>query len=168
LCRSYFETYGLPVSVTRCGNLYGGGDLNFNRIVPGTIKSVLNEARPVIRSDGTFCRDYFYVKDAVEAYTMLAEKIGKKGIDGEAFNFSPEHPLTVLALVDKILKAMGSNLEPEIQNKASNEIKDQYLSAKKARSVLDWHPLYTLEEGLSETAIWYREFFRNEGRSWKK
>ena len=159
LCRAYYETYKLPVCVTRCGNFYGGGDLNFNRIVPGTIRSVLNNEPPVIRSDGTLVRDYFYIEDAVEAYLLVAEKMENKEIHGEAFNFSNELQITVLEIVDKILEVMGSNLKPEILSGTTNEIKHQYLSAKKAKEILDWHPIYTVEEGLARTIEWYREFF---------
>lgn len=158
ICRAYFETYELPVCVTRCGNFYGGGDLNFNRIVPGTIRSVLDNKRPVIRSDGTFLRDYFYIKDGVESYLLLAEKMEDKRLHGEAFNFSTERPMTVLEIVDKILQAMDSHLEPVILNEVTNEIKDQYLSAQKARKLLGWRPLYTLEEGINETVEWYKSF----------
>lgn len=158
LCRAYFETYKLPVCVTRCGNFYGGGDLNFNRIVPGTIHSVLNEEAPIIRSDGSLIRDYFYIEDGVEAYLLLAEKMEKLGIQGEAFNFSNEIQVTVLELVEKILKVMKSELKPRVLGKATNEIKHQYLSAKKAREILKWKPKYTLEEGLQRTIKWYRKF----------
>ena len=162
LCKAYFETYGLPVCVTRCGNFYGGGDLNFNRIVPGTIRSILNYERPVIRSDGTFLRDYFYIEDGAASYMILAEKMDDKQIHGEAFNFSTEHPLTVLEMVEKILQTMGSDLKPIILDQAKNEIKDQYLSAQKARNLLNWHPSFTTEEGLRRTVEWYREHFYNE------
>jgi len=159
LCRAYFESYKLPVCVTRCGNFYGGGDLNFNRIVPGTIRSVLNKEAPVIRSDGTLVRDYFYIEDAVEAYLLLAEKMGELGVQGEAFNFSNEIQVTVLELVEKILKIMKSSLKPKVLGETTNEIKHQYLSAKKARKILNWRPRYTLEEGLQRTVKWYEEFF---------
>ena len=158
LCRTYFETYKLPVCVTRCGNFYGGGDLNFNRIVPGAIRSILNGEKPIIRSDGTFIRDYFYIEDAVEAYLLLAEKMEDKKIHGEAFNFSNEIQVTVLELVEKIIESMGSSLKPKILNEATNEIKHQYLSAEKAKKILDWKPRYTLEEALQRTIEWYREF----------
>lgn len=161
ICRSYFETYDLPVCVTRCGNFYGGGDLNFNRIVPGTIRSVLNNERPIIRSDGTFLRDYFYIKDGAEAYLHLAKSMDDKNIHGDAFNFSTEQPLTVVDIVKKVLTVMESDLEPMILNKATNEIKDQYLSARKARDLLNWRPLYTVEEGLKETVAWYETFFES-------
>lgn len=160
ICRSYYETYELPVCVTRCGNFYGGGDLNFNRIVPGTIRSVLNSENPIIRSDGKFLRDYFYIKDGVESYTLLAEKMESKKIHGEAFNFSAERPMTVLEIVNKILNIMNSDLEPQILDKTINEIRDQYLSAQKAKTLLNWHPIYTVEEGLKETIEWYQAFFK--------
>lgn len=162
ICRAYYESYKLPVCITRCGNFYGGGDLNFNRIVPDTIRSVLNGTPPVIRSDGTFIRDYFYIEDGVGAYMMLAEKMDDPRIHGEAFNFSNELQITVSEMVNIILKVMGSNLKPVVLNQASNEIKHQYLSAKKAREVLGWKPQYTLEEGLKKTAKWYTEFLREE------
>jgi CDP-glucose 4,6-dehydratase len=158
LCKAYFETYKLPVCVTRCGNFYGGGDLNFNRIVPGTIHSVLNEEAPIIRSDGSLVRDYFYIEDGVEAYLLLAEEMEKLKIKGEAFNFSNEIQVTVLELVEKILKIMKSELKPKILGEATNEIKHQYLSAKKAREILEWKPKYTLEEGLRRTTKWYEDF----------
>lgn len=158
LCRSYFETYELPVCVTRCGNFYGGGDLNFNRIVPGTIRSVLYNERPLIRSDGSMIRDYFYIEDGAKAYTTLAEQIKNKNIAGEAFNFSNEQPLKVSDIVEKVLNIMSSDLKPKILNESSNEIKEQYLSSKKAKEILDWNPTYTLEEGLKKTVEWYKMF----------
>ena len=159
ICRSYYETYGLPVCVTRCGNFYGGGDLNFNRIVPGTVRSLVNNKRPVIRSDGAFLRDYFYIEDGANSYMLLAEKMEDKRIHGEAFNFSTEQPKTVLEIVEKIIWAMGSDLEPEILNLATNEIRDQYLSAEKARVLLNWKPTFSLENGLKRTVEWYKAFF---------
>ncbi|NLX63544.1 MAG: NAD-dependent epimerase/dehydratase family protein [Clostridiaceae bacterium] len=159
LAQAYHKTYGLPVCITRCGNLYGGGDLNFNRIIPHTIMSVLKGQRPVIRSDGKFIRDYFYVEDAVKAYLLLAEKMTDLKLEGQAFNFSNETQLTVLELVNKILALMNSDLTPVILNQGSNEIVHQYLSAKKAREVLGWKPSFTLEEGLIRTIDWYRKFF---------
>ncbi|MDD7793361.1 GDP-mannose 4,6-dehydratase [Clostridium sp. 'White wine YQ'] len=161
IAQSYFHTYNLPVAITRCGNLYGGGDLNFNRIIPQTIQSILNNEAPVIRSDGTFIRDYFYVEDAAEAYLLLAENLEELNLAGEAFNFSNEIQLTVLELVDKILKAMNSNLKPIILNEGSNEIKHQYLSAKKAREILRWKPNYSIDQGLKKTIDWYKDFFSN-------
>ncbi len=160
IASAYAETYGLPVAVTRCGNFYGGGDLNWNRIVPGTIRSVLRNERPIIRSDGSYLRDYIYIEDGAGAYIQLAEQmVQKKELHGEAFNFSNENPVTVLKLVDQILGLMGSRLEPIIQNRVTNEIREQYLSAGKARQALDWHPRFTLDEGLRRTIDWYKMFF---------
>lgn len=165
ISQAYFHTYRLPVCITRCGNLYGGGDLNFNRIIPQTIRSVLNGEPPVIRSDGTYIRDYFYVEDAVKAYLLLAERMNDLNLEGEAFNFSNEIQLTVLELVKKILTLMESELKPVVLNQGSNEIKHQYLSARKAREVLGWSPAYTLEEGLKKTIEWYMDFFGKADRT---
>lgn len=155
----YAASYGLPVAITRCGNIFGGGDLNWSRIVPGTIRSVLRGERPVIRSDGRFVRDYLYVEDAAAAYALLAERLtGDETLRGEAFNFSYEQPRSVLELVERMLSAMGSDLEPDIRNEASNEIRDQYLSAAKARQVLGWQPEHALDEALGRTIEWYRGF----------
>lgn len=162
IAQTYYETYKLPVCITRCGNLYGGGDLNFNRIIPQSIQSILNKEAPVIRSDGSFIRDYFYIEDAVDAYINLAEKIVELNLGGQAFNFSNEIQLTVLELVNKILKIMGSDIKPIILNQGSNEIIHQYLSAKKARTVLGWSPNYTIDEGLSKTIEWYKNFLQKE------
>jgi len=153
---SYFHTYRLPVAVTRCGNLYGGGDLNWNRIVPGTIRSVLRDQRPLIRSDGSFVRDYFFVRDAVGAYLGLAERLHEPGVMGEAFNFGTETPFSVLEVVSQILKVMGrSDLEPQILNQASAEIPRQFLDCEKAARVLGWRSSYPFEAGLAETIPWY-------------
>ena len=158
IAHAYAKTYDLPVAVTRCGNFFGGGDLNWNRIVPGTIRSVLRGERPVIRSDGQFVRDYFYVEDGAAAYMLLAEQLYRcPELRGQAFNFSYESQVTVLCLVKEILRAMQSSLEPEVLNEASNEIRRQFLSAERARTVLAWQPLFTLAEGLSRTIPWYRE-----------
>ncbi|GFP37551.1 CDP-glucose 4,6-dehydratase, partial [Candidatus Hakubella thermalkaliphila] len=163
VAQTYAKTYGLPVCITRCGNFYGGGDLNWNRIIPGTIRSVLRGQRPVIRSDGSYVRDYFYVEDAAAAYTLLAETLAaRQELRGEAFNFSNELPITVLDLVRKILKLMNSDLEPDIRNEAIHEIKYQYLSARKAREVLSWKPMFSLDDGLVRTIQWYQSFFASE------
>jgi CDP-glucose 4,6-dehydratase len=159
IAQAYATTYDSPVVITRCGNFYGGGDLNWNRIVPGTIRSVLRGQRPIIRSDGQYVRDYFYVEDGAAAYTLLAERLaGNSGLRGQAFNFSNETQVTVLELVERILALMDSDLEPDVRNEASSEIRYQYLSAAKARRVLDWRPLFTLEEGLQRTINWYNDF----------
>ncbi|MDB4899870.1 MAG: dTDP-D-glucose 4,6-dehydratase [Gemmatimonadetes bacterium] len=162
ISRTYAVSYQLPVAITRCGNFYGGGDLNWNRLVPGTVRSVLRGERPVIRSDGTLIRDYFYVEDGVGAYMQLAEALrNRPELAGEGFNFSNELQLTVLDLTRKILDHMGTNLVPDIRNEASNEIQHQYLSAAKARRMLDWTPSHGLDEGLDRTIRWYREFLGN-------
>jgi CDP-glucose 4,6-dehydratase len=159
LALTYHHTYRLPVCVTRCGNFYGGGDLNFNRIVPGTIRSALRGERPVIRSDGSFVRDYFYVKDGAAAYLHLAECMARQPeVVGLAFNFSTEIQVTVLELVERILARMGSTLKPDVRNEACHEIKHQYLSAAKARSMLAWKPRYELDAALAETIDWYRDY----------
>lgn len=163
IAHTYAKSYGLPVAITRCGNFYGGGDLNWNRIVPGTIRSILRGQPPVIRSDGHYVRDYFYVEDGAAAYMLLAERLAcESDLRGQAFNFSNELQITVLDLVNQILARMGSSLAPEIRDEASNEIRHQYLSAAKARRLLDWRPLFDLEEGLDRTIAWYREFLTHD------
>ncbi|MDG2208249.1 MAG: GDP-mannose 4,6-dehydratase [Pirellulales bacterium] len=160
IAQTYANSYGLPVAITRCGNFFGGGDLNWNRIIPGTIRSIFRGERPVIRSDGTFIRDYFFVEDGAAAYTHLAEQMASNcELHGQAFNFSNEIQLTVLDVVTKVLDLMESNLDPVVLNEASNEIPHQYLSAQKARDSLGWRPLYSFEEGLSRTIAWYIQFF---------
>ena len=162
IAHTYYNTYKLPVCITRCGNIYGGGDLNFNRIIPGTIQSVLSGTSPVIRSDGSFVRDYIYVQDIVSAYLLLAEKMDALKIQGEAFNFSNDHPVNVTEIVQAILKVMKrEDLAPIILNEATNEIKYQYLTSEKARRVLEWKPQYTLVEGLKDTIHWYEGYFKD-------
>ena len=166
ITKTYAVTYGLPVAITRCGNFYGGGDLNWNRIVPGTIRSILRGERPVIRSDGSYVRDYFYVEDGAAVYMLLAECLAQRPeLRGEAFNFSNEIQITVRELVDRILNLMDSDLQPDVRNDASNEIRHQYLSAEKARRLLNWSPLFTLDTGLQRTIGWYQEFFANDKQS---
>lgn len=163
ISHTYAVSYDLPIAITRCGNFYGGGDLNWNRIVPGTIRSILRGQRPVIRSDGQYVRDYFYVEDGAAAYMLLAEKLAENPeLKGEGFNFSNEIQMTVIELVERILQLMGSNLKPEVRNEASNEIRHQYLTAAKAREMLKWSPLFTLPEGLDRTIAWYKDFLADD------
>jgi len=160
IAHSYAVSFGLPVAITRCGNFYGGGDLNWNRIIPGTIRSVLRGQQPIIRSDGLFIRDYFYVEDGAAAYMLLAEKLAENpDLRGEAFNFSNELQVTVIDLVKKILEKMSSSLSPVVLNETSNEIRHQYLSAKKAHEVLGWRPMFSLDQGLERTLDWYTKYF---------
>ncbi|MFH2106769.1 MAG: GDP-mannose 4,6-dehydratase [Candidatus Micrarchaeota archaeon] len=162
LAQCYGKTYSLPIGISRCGNFFGGGDLNFSRIVPGTIKSVFMNNSVEIRSDGKFIRDYIYVKDAVNAYEVLAQKTEQMNFHGEAFNFSNEVQLNVLELVGRILKLMGKDktIKPVIKNEAVNEIRDQHLSSKKAREVLGWKSKWGIDESLVETIEWYTEWLK--------
>lgn len=166
ISQAYFKSYRLPVAIARCGNLYGGGDLNFNRIVPGTIESTHRGVSTVIRSDGQYVRDYFFVMDAVEAYLSLAQHMDSPGgVVGQAFNFSNEEPITVLGLVERILKRMGrEELKPEVLGSASGEIVKQYLSSRKSRETLGWKAAFSLDEGLDQTISWYRNFFAGRFR----
>jgi CDP-glucose 4,6-dehydratase len=157
IARCYHHTFGLPVAITRCGNLFGGGDLNFNRLVPGTIRSAIAGERPVVRSDGRFVRDWFYVEDAVLAYLLLAERMAVDPLAGEAFNFGTEQPVTVLDVVRRILARVGrSDLEPDVRNEASLEIREQYLDCSKAHERLGWRAAFSFGEGLDRTVAWYR------------
>lgn len=162
IANTYFHSYNLPVAITRCGNIYGPGDFNFSRIVPDTIKSTLENEKLFIRSDGKFTRDYIYVEDIVDGYILLAEKLQKLKLYGEAFNFSNETPISVLGLVKRIY--MFANKEPnyKILNKAKCEIRHQFLSSNKAKEMLGWKPKYTFNEGLKKTIKWYEDYFLNE------
>lgn len=155
---AYANTYGLPVAITRCGNLYGGGDLNWNRIVPGTMRAVLRGEPPIIRSDGSPRRDYVFVLDIVDAYLTLAEAMIDGAFTGEAFNFGLDQPMSALEMVKRIITlSPNPTLEPIVQGNAPNEIQNQYLSSAKAHSLLGWQPRYTLDEGLEMTMRWYSE-----------
>jgi CDP-glucose 4,6-dehydratase len=153
---TYARTYGLPVTIARCGNIYGGGDLNWNRIVPGTFRSIIRGEQPVLRSDGTFVRDYLHVDDIVSAYLLLGERSHEDELIGQGFNFSDESPLTVMQIYLAICEAAGkSGLEPKVLNAAVGEIKDQYLDSSKAHNVLGWKASVSLSEGLSKSWQWY-------------
>lgn len=163
LAQSYFHTYKLPVCVTRCGNFFGGGDLHLNRIIPGTIKSVIEGQHPIIRSNGLFVRDYIYVKDVVDAYLTLAEKMDDVSIVGQCFNFSTDQPFNVIEIVELILDVMGcKHLTPIIQNQACNEIPEQHLCSDKARNALGWKAKYGVRAGLVQTVEWYEKFLSNQ------
>jgi CDP-glucose 4,6-dehydratase len=155
ICYTYWNTYKVPVCVTRCGNIYGPGDFNYSRVVPDAIRCALRGKQFKIRSDGKFMRDYVYVEDIVNGYIRLAEKMKKLKLYGEAFNFSDENPITVIKFVEKIYKLIGSKLNYKILNKAKYEIRHQYLCSKKARKVLGWKPGYSLDRGLKKTLEWY-------------
>ena len=162
----YARTYGLRAAIVRCGNLFGGGDLNYSRLIPGVIQATLRGERFVIRSDGLFVRDFLYVEDAAEAYMLLAEKLcADASLAGEAFNFGLEMKPTMLEVTRKVLKAMArTDLEPIVQNVASAEIREQYLDAGKARTLLGWSPRHGMDEGLKRTIAWYREHLSGESR----
>lgn len=163
ISRSYGRTFGLPVAVTRCGNLFGGGDLNWNRLIPGTVRSLIRGESPPIRSSGTFVRDYLYVEDAVDAYTLLAQHLNRHTEwYGEAFNFSYEMKFTVKEIVHKIIAAMGSNLEPTVLNKAQHEIEQQFLDSTKSKTDLSWVPQHSFDSALLKTIDWYKDYFQNE------
>lgn len=162
IAHAYYATYRLPVVVTRCGNIYGGGDLNFNRIIPGTIRSFFHNERPVIRSDGLYVRDYVYIKDVIAAYILLAENLHRSDVCGQAFNFSTNNRMKVLEVVDLIQQQMCSSLSPDIQNTAQAEIPAQYLSSEKAERVLGWKARYAIEDGLRETIAWYKDYFEKK------
>jgi CDP-glucose 4,6-dehydratase len=156
ISRQYANTFGLPVAVTRSGNFFGGGDLNWSRVVPGTIRSIMRGATPVIRSDGTPVRDYLYVEDVVEAYLLLAEGVTAGKLVGGGVNISYEQPLSVLEMVARITRALGSSVEPVIENNATHEIQDQFLDAALLRDTLSWKPRFSLDAGLERTVAWYR------------
>lgn len=158
IAQSYHSTYGVPIAIARCGNIYGGGDLNWSRIVPGTVRALIRGEQPVIRSDGTLVRDYLYVDDVVEAYLLLGEALSNASdTAGEAFNFSDETPLSVLEVYEAICAAAGRHVEPLVLGKAVAEIAKQHLSSAKAARVLRWKPRYRLQEGLSRTVAWYND-----------
>jgi CDP-glucose 4,6-dehydratase len=160
LCQTYINAYDLPLAITRFGNVYGGGDRNWARIIPGAIRSALRDESLVLRSDGTYTRDYIYVRDVAQAYMLLARRLDEAAIRGQAFNFSTEQQISVLDLVAEVHDLMeGPHRELDIRNTVQAEIKDQHLSAAKARALLGWSPRYSLREGLQEAITWYENFF---------
>jgi CDP-glucose 4,6-dehydratase len=161
ITHTYHQTYQLPVCIVRCGNLFGGGDFNFTRLIPHTIQTLLRNKAPVLRSDGSSTRDFFYIEDGVRAHLVVAERMESCQIAGEAFNFSYEKPLPIIEVVDKITKLMNSDLTPIIQYQMTNETKHQYMSAEKARKLLGWKPVYDIDSGLSKTIDWYQNYFNN-------
>lgn len=163
IAQTYFHTYNLPVVITRCGNIFGGGDFHFSRIVPGTIQSLFYDKNPIIRSDGTFIRDYVYVEDIVYSYLLLAEEMEKDfSLWGSAFNISEEYPLSVLEVVQHISVGMKKSLKPIIKNEAQSEIPAQYLSCKKMREKFLWKLPYGFSNGLQKTIIWYQKYFSGD------
>ncbi len=169
IASTYANTYGMPVCITRCGNFYGGGDLNWNRLIPGTIRSILRNERPILRSDGTLVRDYFYVRDGATAYLHLAKRLAERPeLAGEAFNFSSQLPMPALGMVKRLLRLMHSPLEPDVRNETCHEIEKQSLSADKAWRVLGWEPKYELDDALLETIAWYRNHLAKHDRVIKR
>lgn len=160
IAQTYAYSYDLPVCIVRCCNLFGGGDLHWNRLVPGTMRSALEGSAPIIRSDGSMTRDYLYIEDAVDAYLTLTKRMHRDAsLRGQAFNFGNDIALTVLELVLKILDIAGrSDLEPKILGEANNEIPAQYLDSTRAKEVLGWQPQFGLRPGLMATLAWYRKF----------
>ena len=163
LARTYAHTYGLPVAVTRCANLYGPGDLNFSRLVPHTIRAVLEGRRPQIRSDGSPQRDYLFIDDAVNGYLTLAQQLDKPEVAGEAFNFGTGEPVSVLELVEEIIQIAGvQGIEAEVLGQSWGEIQHQYLDATRASAILDWRPQVSRSEALKITIDWYRDHLSEE------
>ncbi len=163
LSTCYHHTYGTPLCIVRCGNIYGPGDLNWSRIVPGTIRELSKGLRPIIRSDGQFTRDYLYVEDVVDGYLVIAENMHRSEVVGESFNIGPALPVTVLQIVSAITELMHmSGVSPDVRNQVSNEIRDQYLSSTKARTMLGWQASHSLHEGLKKTIPWYLQYLTNQ------
>lgn len=153
--QTYAKTYGLPVTVTRFGNIYGEGDLNFTRIIPGMMKAILEEKILELRSDGTMTRDYVYVKDAVSGILTLAQNIDKAC--GQAYNFTSHEHLSVLDLLAKAEKVIGQRIRYNVQNDAINEIPNQRLNDDKIRQALGWKSIHTLEKTLFQIYTWYQK-----------
>jgi CDP-glucose 4,6-dehydratase len=160
LARAYWPSFGLPVAVTRFANIYGGGDLNFSRLIPEAVSAVLDGRRPVIRSDGTPERDFLYVEDAASAYLAIAAALGDGGTaNGEAFNAGGEQPHAVADVLRLIAEVAGAELEPDIRGSGNpeGEIDRQFVDSSKLREMVGWAPEVELREGLERTVDWYRE-----------
>jgi CDP-glucose 4,6-dehydratase len=159
IAQSYHATFALPLAILRCGNTYGGGDLNWSRIVPGTIRSFIRGESPEIRSDGSYVRDYIYVADVVAAYCAVAEALDRPDVVGHAFNVAAGQDATVLDVVGTIRELMGGKLpEPRILNITKGEIREQRLDTTKVRQVLGWTPRVSMRDGLRDTIAWYRSY----------
>ena len=158
IARSYWPAYGVPVAVTRFANIYGGGDLNFSRLVPEAVCAVLDGRRPVLRSDGSPIRDLLYVEDAVAAYFAIADALDRDDVRGQAFNAGGERPYSVIEIVSEITRASGSDLEPDVQGTGNpeGEIDKQYVDASKIAERCGWRPAVRLSEGVERTLDWYR------------
>lgn len=159
IARSYWHTFELPVAVTRLANVYGGGDLNFSRLVPEAVSAAIDGRPPVIRSDGSPERDFLYVEDAVAAYLAIAEALDGGGARGEAFNAGGDRPHSVAEVVALIRELAGAGVEPDIRGEGNpaGEIDRQFVDSTKIRELCGWRPEVELEEGLRRTIEWYRE-----------
>ena len=159
IARSYWPSYGLPVAVTRFANIYGGGDLNFSRLVPEAVCAAIEGRSPVLRSDGSPVRDLLYVEDAARAYLAIADSLDRDDVRGAAFNAGGERPYSVLEIVETITRLAGTGVEPEIRGTGNpeGEIDKQYVDATRLRERCGWSPSVSLEEGVERTIAWYRE-----------
>lgn len=163
IARSYYQTYHLPVVVTRCGNVYGGGDFNWDRLIPSVIKSLHQNQHPVLRSNGQSLRDYIFIADVVEAYLTLGAQLEEKTLHGEAFNFGTGKPIKTLDIVEHLIRLTNKkHFTPIIEDRATGEISEQYVSSQKAWDTLQWKPKFSFALGLSMTLEWYLQFFREE------
>jgi CDP-glucose 4,6-dehydratase len=159
LARSYWHTFGLPIAVTRCANLYGGGDFNFSRLIPEVVLAAIGGRRPVIRSDGSPQRDFLYVEDAVAAYLAICDLLDEGRAMGEAFNAGSGQPRSVLEMVELVCRLAGTGVEPDVRGSGTppGEISRQWVDSGKLRTTSGWEPHVDLEEGLRRTLAWYRE-----------
>ena len=159
IARSFAATYAMPVAVTRLANVYGGGDLNWSRIVPDTCRALIEGRAPVIRSDGSPERDYLYVEDAVDAYLAIAASLDDKSLHGRAWNAGWGSPLSVREIVDRLIAASGRDVAPNVRGEGTphGEIDRQYLDSTAIRDELGWEPQVSLDDGLARAFAWYSE-----------